>query len=51
MKVGDRVRLKADWSHRGVLIIGILSEEDCWLVRWDNGHESVVSQWDLEIIG
>jgi len=43
MTIGDRVRLKADWSLRGRIVDEDGSEAgSAYVVQWDNG---VVTGW------
>jgi len=53
MTIGDRVRLKADWSYRGTIIAvhPHLPMDTPFDVRWDNGTVELCFGDDLEVIG
>jgi hypothetical protein len=53
MTIGERVRLKADWSYRGVVVeIDRDRAGAACLVQWDNGRKGWYdAEEQLESIG
>lgn len=57
LKIGDRVRLKADWSHRGIVVMlgvhdsKVGNAQKYYIVEWGNGKRIAYEYNELEIIG
>ncbi len=58
MKVGDRVRLKADHTYRGVIKDWVIEEQhDYLIIQWDGRAPNMSNDqefwydWNVEVIG